>query len=222
MLLGRTRLITLIISALLLTGAAFADSTVSMAFIGPGGNNGGGVYTYPYNFSINNGASTALLCDAFDNEVVAGETWTANMSGLLSGNGMFGSQLTNYKAAGLIFQGVLSGNIDATKGNWAIWGLFSQTAQNSSFFTTSGAAALDSQYLTTASTASDSDFNGLVLYTPIAGTQTPGNGVPQEFIGYNPRFSAPEPGSLLMCGMAFATIGAGLFGKFRNAQMLKS
>jgi hypothetical protein len=222
MLLGRTRFITLIISALLLTGAAFADSTVSMAFIGPGGNNGGGVYTYPYNFSINGGAPTALICDAFDNEVVSGETWTANMSGLLSGNGMFGSALTNYKEAGLIFKGIVSGNVNAVAGNWAIWGLFSQNAASNSFFASSGAASLQAQYLNAALTDSDSEFDGLVLYTPISGSQTRGNGVPQEYIGYNPHYSAPEPGSLLLCGMAFATIGAGLFGKFRNAQAVKS
>jgi hypothetical protein len=215
MLLGRTRLITLVIFALLLSGAAFADSTVSMAFIGPGGNNGGGVYTYPYNFSINGGASTSLICDAFDNEVVSGETWTANMSSLLSGNGLWGNQLTNYKEAGLIFEGILSGNINATTGNWAIWGLFSQNARNNSFFTSSGAAALDSLYLNAALTDPDSAFNGLVLYTPIAGTQS-WSGVPQEYIGYNPNYSAAEPGSLLLFGLALVTIALSLFGKFRR------
>lgn len=215
MLLGRTRLITLVISALLLSGTAFADSSVSMAFIGPGSNSGGGVYTYPYNFSINGGAPTSLICDAFDNEVVSGETWTANMSSLLSGNGLWGSQLTNYKAAGLIFEGILSNNINATTGNWAIWGLFSQAARNSSFFTSSGAAALDAKYLTTALTAPDSAFYGLVLYTPISGTQSWG-GTPQEYIGYNPSYSAAEPGSLLLCGIALLTIGTGFFGKFRS------
>jgi hypothetical protein len=215
MLLGRTKLITLVISALLLTGSAFADSTVLMKFTGPGGNNGGGVYTYPYNFSISGGSSTALICDAFDNEVISGETWTANVSSLLSGNGLWGNQLTNYKEAGLIFEGILSGNIDATEGNWAIWGLFSDNAKNNSFFQSSGAADIDAQYLTAALNAPDSAFNGLVLYTPVSGSQSWG-GLPQEYIGYNPSYSAAEPGSLLLCGMAFATIAAGLFGKFRS------
>jgi hypothetical protein len=216
MLLGRTRLITLVISTLLLSGAAFADSTVSMAFIGPGGNNGGGVYTYPYNFSINGGASTSLICDAFDNEVFSGETWTANQSSLLGGNGLWGNQLTNYKEAGLIFEGILSGNIDATEGNWAIWGLFSQNARNNPFFVTSGAGALVSQYLAAASTDPDSAFNGLVLYTPISWS---GSQEPQEYIGYNPSYSAAEPDSLLLCGMAFMAISVALFGKFRRPLM---
>jgi hypothetical protein len=215
MLLGRTRLITLVISTLLLSAAALADSTVSMAFIGPGGNNGGGVYTYPYNFSINGGASTSLICDAFDNEVYSGETWTANESSLLGGNGLWGNQLTNYKAAGLIFEGIVAGNINATTGNWAIWGLFSQNAQNNPFFATSGAGALESQYLTAASNASNSAFNGLVLYTPISWS----GGEPQEYIGYNPNYSAAEPDSLLLCGMAFMAIGVALFGKFRRPLM---
>ena len=212
MLPARKCFMTLIISVLFLTGAAFADSNVSMAFIGPGGNNGGGVYTYPYNFSINGGTSTPLICDAFDNEVVAGETWTASMSGLLSGNGLWGNQLTNYKEAGLIFEGILSGNINATTGNWAIWGLFSANARNNSFFQSSGAGVLDSQYLSAAVNAPSSAFNGLVLYTPISWQGSE----PQEYIGYNPSYSAAEPDSLLLCGMAFAAIAAALFGKFRN------
>jgi hypothetical protein len=212
MLPGRKCFVTLIISLLFLTGAAFADSSVSMAFIGPGGNNGGGVYTYPYNFSINGGASTPLICDAFDNEVVAGETWTANMSGLLGGNGLWGNQLTNYKEAGLIFEGILSGNINATTGNWAIWGLFSANALGNPFFQSSGAAAIETQYLSAAVNAPNGAFNGLVLYTPISWQGSE----PQEYIGYNPSYSAAEPDSLLLCGMAFAAIAAGLFGKFRN------
>ena len=54
-------------------GSALAD-TVNMTFIGPGGNNSGGVYTYPYEFSVNGSAPIALICDAFDNDVISGET----------------------------------------------------------------------------------------------------------------------------------------------------
>jgi hypothetical protein len=196
----------IVISALLFTGSAFADSTVNMTFIGPGGNNGGGVYTYPYNFSINGGPSTPLICDTFDNEVVSGETWTATVSNLLSGAGLFGNNTLDYKAAGLIFQGITGGTVDATVGNWAIWGLFSQNAVNNSFYSSSGAGNLASQYLITAASAPDSAFSGLVLYTPVAGTQSWG-GLPQEYIGYG-HVSAPEPASLAMLGMVLLTLGA--------------
>ncbi len=189
-----------------LTGSALADSTtVNMQLTGVGGANGGGVYTYPYYFSINGGSSTSLICDAFDNEVQIGETWTANVSSLLGG-GMWGNSqasITDYKAAGLIFENILGGSIDATQGNWAIWALFSPTAYNSSYFQNSGAFGIYTQYLHLAQNASDSLFSNLVLYTPNAGTQSWG-GTPQEYIG----IAVPEPGeyALLLTVLLFGLI----------------
>lgn len=209
-----SRFVFVLISALLFSGLAFADSTVNMNFIGPGGNNGGGVYTYPYNFSINGGPSTPLICDTFDNEVVSGETWTATVSSLLGGAGLFGNNALDYKAAGLIFEGITNGTVNATVGNWAIWGLFSQNAIADSFYSSSGAGALASQYLIAAAGASDSAFNGLVLYTPVNGTQSWG-GLPQEYIGYG-QVSAPEPASLFMLGLVLLTLGVATRKRFRG------
>lgn len=189
-------LILLPLIAFLLTGSAVADSVVTLKLLGTGGNNGGGVYTYPYNFSINGGLSTPLICDTYDNEVTGGETWQATVSGLLSGNGLFGSSPTNYKAAGLIFLDILANNINPTAGNWAIWGLFSSNAQSDPYFQSSGAAGIMGQYLTAAAYAPASAFDGLVLYTPVAGTQSC-CGLPQEYIG---RVSVPEPGELSLLG----------------------
>lgn len=60
-----------------------------------------------------------------------GETWKAQEVGLLSGQGLFGNQLLDYKAAGLIFKSILNGTLDGNASNFAIWGLFSTNAQNS-------------------------------------------------------------------------------------------
>jgi hypothetical protein len=202
-----SRLLTVLLvllASLLLSSAALADS-VNLTLIGPGGNNGGGVYTYPYNFSINGGPSTPLICDTFDNDVISGEHWTANVNGLLSGNGLFGNNVLDYKAAGLIFEGILAKTVNPTVGNWAIWGLFSSNAASNPYFFGSGAALLDAQYLLTAAVTSDSAFNGLVLYTPVSGTQSWG-GTPQEYIGL---VSTPEPGelSLIMTTLVFGLAG---------------
>jgi PEP-CTERM motif len=188
----------------MLTGSAFADSNVTMQLTGVGGNNGGGVYTYPYDFTVN-GTPTSLICDTFDNEVYVGETWTATVSDLLSGAGLFGVNTQKYEAAGLIFKSILSGTVDATEGNWAIWGLFSTNAQDNSYYASSGAAGLASQYLTLALSAAPGDFAGLVLYTPVAGSQSVG-GTPQEYIGV----SMPEPGTIAMLLLTLA-FGAGIF-----------
>ena len=202
-----SRLFTVLLvflASLLLSNAALADS-VNLTLIGPGGNNGGGVYTYPYNFSINGGPSTPLICDTFDNEVISGEYWTANVNGLLSGNGLFGNDPLAYKAAGLIFEGILANTVNPTVGNWAIWGLFSSNAATNPYFFGSGAALLDAQYLLTAAFTSGSAFDGLVLYTPVSGTQSWG-GTPQEYIGFVP---APEPGEL---SLIFTILVFGLAG----------
>jgi len=173
-----------------------------MQLTGVGSNNAGGVYTYPYYFSINGAAPVALICDSFDNRVVIGETWQANVTSLLSGKGLFGNQLLDYKAAGLIFKSILNGTLGANVGNYAIWGLFSTNAQNTSYFQSSGAGAIETQYLALAATAKNSAFNGLVLYTPIAGTQSWGC-TPQEYIGYSP---VPEPGTLALFGTGLLSL----------------
>jgi hypothetical protein len=195
------------------TGSALANSTVKMQLLSVGANNAGGVYTYPYNFSINGGAPVALICDSYDNHVDIGETWQANVVGLLSGKGLYGSQLLDYKAAGLIFKSILAGTISANVGNFAIWGLFSTTAQNSSYFQSSGASAIEQQYLTLATTAPNSAFSGLVLYTPIAGTQS-ANGTPQEYIGYSP---VPEPSTVMLFGTGMLSLAGMVRRKLKNS-----
>ena len=182
-----------------LTGSAMADSAY-MTFIGPGGNNSGGVYTYPYMFSVNGGSPVALICDTFDNDVVSGETWQATETSLLSGSqagggGLFAGQTLAYKAAGLIFEGIVSGKIDPNAGNWAIWGLFSSNPQSNSAFWSSGAAGIEAQYLALALLAPDSWFAGLELYTPIAGTQSWTGSLPQEYIGF---VTVPEPAEITL------------------------
>ncbi len=214
--------LTLLLTTLLLAfaGSALAD-TASMTFLGPAGNNSGGVYTYPYEFSVNGSGPVALLCDAFDNEVVSGETWTATVTSLLSGSqagggGLFAGQTQNYKAAGLIFEGILNGTINANIGNWAIWGLFSADAQTNAFFTSNNLLAFEQFYLGLAAIAPDSWFQGLVLYTPVAGTQSWAGSLPQEYIGY---VSVPEPAEIALILMM--VIGSMLGFAFRQRLGLK-
>ncbi len=214
--------LTLLLTTTLLAfaGTALAD-TASMNFLGPAGNNSGGVYTYPYEFSVNGGAPVALICDAFDNDVVRGETWTATVTSLLSGSqtgggGLFAGQTLNYKAAGLIFEGILKGTINANVGNWAIWGLFSSNPQSNPYFVSSGAGALEAQAKLQAGIAPDSWFQGLVLYTPIAGTQSWKGSLPQEYIGYA---SVPEPAEMTL--VLVMVIGSALGFAFRQRLGLK-
>ncbi len=213
---GFFALIFALLTAGLLSGSAFADS---MVFNGPGGANLGGVYTYPYNFTVN-GAPMQLMCDTFDNEIFNNETWTANentISGAAT-SGLFNS-VTNaglkYDAAGIIFASMLGVNGVTLPGftnnqdaNWAVWALFSTTALQdingsaSSPFGLGGDSAALTIYtnaLAAAAGAPSSDFNGITIYTPVAGTQVPTtDGLPQEFLGYTP---VPEPSELSLLGV---------------------
>jgi hypothetical protein len=215
-----TRLIAFIfafLTAILLSGSAFADN---MSFTGVGGANLGGVYTYPYIFTVDT-KPMQLMCDTFDNEISSPETWTATentissaaTSGLLDG-------VTNpglkYDAAGLIFDTMLGVNSVSVAGftnnqdaNWAVWALFSTTALQditgsaSSPFGPGGDSAAFTLYknaLIAAATPPAGAFNGITIYTPVAGSQSgqPQNGVPQEFVGYS---AVPEPSELSMLGM---------------------
>jgi len=188
----RNRFFVLLVVGLFLSTLALADSVVDMKFLGTGTNQAGGYYTYPYYFSINGGASTPLMCDSFNNHVSVGESWTAHVTGLLSGKGFYGNQLMNYKAAGIIFLDVMNGTVSATTGNMAIWNLFTPGITSNSSVT-----GLDGSALSLAQHTKSSYFRGLVLYTPVGAS--PGNG-PQEYIGYGRALTTPEPGSMLLLG----------------------
>lgn len=190
----------------LATGLASATSVTMqlIRFDGPsagGANTSGGVYTYPYYFSIDGSKYpnlTALLCDSFNNEVWQNETWTADEVPLSSLIG--GSNGTAYEEAAYLFaeMGTHPTQADAAKYNWAIWGLFASNAKTQSGYISSGAGSV---VLPTATQLASFNYSGFEVFIPVANTATLNGGkvdqLPQEYIGYIPT---PEPASLILLG----------------------
>jgi PEP-CTERM motif len=204
---------------LLLGSSALAD-TVNMRFLSHGGT--GKDPVYPWNFDVN-GSPMTLMCDTYNNVNVIGETWKANVTNILSGQGLFGNKLLDYEAAAWLFNDVLFHGANAHDANWAIWALFDPQAMHGSGWD-KNALALYNAALAIAPTLPKSFFAPFFLYTPIAGTQhcSPGDkcGLPQEFIGYSPNMAVPEPGSLTLLGTGILIL-AGFVRKRRLGPLFK-
>ncbi|MGH9495400.1 MAG: PEP-CTERM sorting domain-containing protein [Candidatus Sulfotelmatobacter sp.] len=196
-------------ASLVLSNAAAADSVK---------------LTYEYQnqqfyLSVNGSKTyTALMCDAYDNKIYKGETWTATVTPFLQGiaSSMFGPSMTlDYKAAGLIYKSMLSGSLSVLQAQWAVWGLFSSNAQNNQLFSTYGGAATDAAYLSLAQTAPNSSYAGLVLYTPLNAKQGSG---PQEFIGGSPTPAVPEPSGLTLFATGLLLLSFAIRRKFAKSR----
>jgi hypothetical protein len=149
---------------LVLTPLAHADGTTTMLFTGVNGANNGVYYVSPYTGTMNYGTSNAqtvgLFCDDINNDVYIGETWTANVTSMASGNfsnTRYGNgsvnpnlgttnPLTLYEEGAWLVSQFGSHTNDYVSLQYALWDLMSPGAEPTNYAGTDGIKV--SQWLT--------------------------------------------------------------------------
>ncbi|MGZ4831504.1 MAG: PEP-CTERM sorting domain-containing protein [Terriglobales bacterium] len=199
----RILLFVLLLLLALVPAKVYAD-TVNLTLVNTLPNNSaGGVYVYPYNFSINGSKTlTALLCDDYLDEVKLGESWNANVNTLAAaaaGAGHFGIT-NNYYKAGWLYEQLLANAPNASPEaiNWAIWKVMSPsiTVPSSVLGSSSTAGTVAWWLAQIPGTIDPNSLNNIVVYTWDGNTSTLLNGPghpPQEYFG-----SVPEPATITL------------------------
>jgi len=204
-------LLLLLFVTVLFSPSAKAD-TVSLTINNGGSITSGGVYVGPYNFT-SNGQSLQLVCDTFQNDVYPPETWTANITTIGGGTGLFGStSSTQYQEGAWLVQqmfGNLSNKQTVADIQWAVWDIFDPGTcgtgvSNCDPYGNPGDQSGIAGWIAAAGTSSSGgNYSNVVIYTPQSGWPA-NDGLPQEYIGI---VSTPEPDTVSLMLIGFASLG---------------
>jgi hypothetical protein len=204
--LKHTFLLLLLLTAIAAFPAA-ADTFVDVQLTGVSGVVQGGETVAPYQLHIGNQTNITAICDDYSHSVSVGEHWKATIHTFANLNGTrFGAgDFAQYAEAAWLFTKFLAQPSQAGNINFAIWALFSPSAEkNGSGWTTQGPlsalgwlTAAQQWFKHNCSTSADT-CNGINLseFEIITPKNLTGRNSPQEYITM-----VPESGSLALLGL---------------------
>jgi PEP-CTERM motif len=174
---------------------------VNMQFTGlPTGANYWGVASYPYNISVNGGANQWMMCIGYYEHIEGWETWQAKVSNV--GSLDPATDLVYYQAAFLFKMAAADGGVDPNI-NAATWYLL----EGAPGLTTEAAALVA---LAQNQSYAVGEFDDVLLYSAIPGTESGNLGTAQDFLA-----ATPEPGTLMMFGSGMIGLAGLMRRKFR-------
>ena len=193
---------TMLMGLVLTLGLSAHAGTVSVTFIGvPTGVNDGADYVLPYQLNVNGVLTNATCYDIFDN-VVDGQSWTANALTLnqAAATGQFGGgagSLSGYKEVGFLSLQTTNSPQNQVDLQHDIWNVFG----SGTYAVTTGMQ----HYLDLLATPAYANFDfGKVLFLEDANR----TGRAQAFV-VDPPTASPEPGTIVLMGAGALLIGIG-------------
>jgi hypothetical protein len=194
---------------MLIPGSSFADT---LQLTSTPGQVVGGVYVYPYDFTVNGTETNVpLMCLDYSLHITEGETWNVDVESIFAA-AQNPAQLAGYEEDAWLYS-QMNGSNDADV-QLAVWAVFDPSDAEGNSGWDANSASLLSEAATAIGTENTSFFDKYEVYVPTSDETGWTDGTPQSFMGPAPT---PEPSSLALFGTSLLGAVGILKRKMRQA-----